>query len=127
MNMSSLIIYSYSFNVFRKIALTVILIRAGLGLDPVALRKLSFSVLRLAFAPCLVECLTVGVASHFLMGLPWVWAFLLGWVDSIMLPMLTGLHGSNNYLEWLVHAVMEWNNLFLLICAMKLCLLWTVK
>lgn len=70
----------------RKIALTVILIRAGLGLDPVALRKLSFSVLRLAFAPCLVECLTVGVASHFLMGLPWVWAFLLGFVLAAVSP-----------------------------------------
>jgi len=70
----------------RKIALTVILIRAGLGLDPVALRKLSFTVLRLAFAPCLMECLAEGVAAHFLLGLPWEWGFMLGFVLAAVSP-----------------------------------------
>lgn len=68
----------FQFFFFRKIALTVILIRAGLGLDPVALKKLSFTVLRLAFAPCLTECLVEAVAAHFLLGLPWEWGFMLG-------------------------------------------------
>jgi NhaP-type Na+/H+ or K+/H+ antiporter len=63
---------------FRTIALTVILTRAGLGLDPVALRKLSFGVIRLAFAPCLVEAVTAAVASHFLLEFPWGWGFMLG-------------------------------------------------
>lgn len=63
---------------FRSIALAVILIRAGLGLDPAALRKLSFVVFRLAFAPCLMETLAIAVASHFLLNMPWVWAFILG-------------------------------------------------
>ncbi|XP_019930492.3 sodium/hydrogen exchanger 9B2 [Magallana gigas] len=70
----------------RRMALTVILIRAGLGLDPVALRKLSATVSRLAFLPCLLECLTCAVVSHFLMDLPWVWAFLLGFVLSAISP-----------------------------------------
>ncbi|XP_062598598.1 sodium/hydrogen exchanger 9B2-like [Saccostrea cucullata] len=70
----------------RKIALTVILIRAGLGLDPVALRKLSFTVLRLAFTPCLTECLAEAIASHFLLGLPWEWGFMLGFVLAAVSP-----------------------------------------
>lgn len=70
----------------RQIALTVILIRAGLGLDPVALRKLSFTVVRLACSPCLVECIAEAIASHFLLGLPWEWAFMLGFVLSAVSP-----------------------------------------
>jgi len=65
---------------FRAIALTVILARAGLGLDPVALRKLSFGVIRLAFSPCAVEAVTAAVASHFILDFPWVWGFMLGCV-----------------------------------------------
>ena len=69
---------------FRNIALVVILTRAGLGLDPVALRKLSFAVIRLAFTPCLVETLTVAVASHLLLAFPWDWGFMLGWARDQM-------------------------------------------
>ncbi|XP_064597587.1 sodium/hydrogen exchanger 9B2-like [Liolophura sinensis] len=70
----------------RNIALVVILIRAGLGLDPKALRKLSFVVLRLAFLPCLFEALTVAIAAHLLLGFPWVWGFILGFVHSAVSP-----------------------------------------
>jgi len=62
----------------RQIALTIILIRAGLGLDPAALRKLSFAVVRLAFSPCLAECIAEAIAAHFLLGFPWIWGFMLG-------------------------------------------------
>jgi len=65
---------------YRAVALTVILARAGLGLDPVALRKLSFGVIRLAFSPCIVETVTAAIASHFILGFPWVWGFMLGCV-----------------------------------------------
>ena len=60
-------------------ALVVILTRAGLGLDPVALRKLSMVVIRLAFLPCLFECVTVAVAAHLLLAFPWTYAFMLGY------------------------------------------------
>ncbi|KAL4240467.1 Sodium/hydrogen exchanger 9B2 [Mactra antiquata] len=70
----------------RTIALTVILIRAGLGLDPQALRKLSWAVLRLAFSPCLAECLAEAVAAHFLLGFPWVWGIMLGFVLAAVSP-----------------------------------------
>ena len=48
----------------RGIALVIILMRAGLGLDPSALKRLSGMVFRLAFLPCLVETFVVGVAAH---------------------------------------------------------------
>ena len=63
---------------YRKIALTVILTRAGLGLDPIKLKKLSWAVLRLAFTPCVCEAITVGIVSHFLLGFPWKWSLMLG-------------------------------------------------
>ncbi|XP_070185823.1 sodium/hydrogen exchanger 9B2-like isoform X2 [Littorina saxatilis] len=70
----------------RNIALTVILTRAGLGLDPVALRKLSFVVMRLAFVPSIVEATVDAVAAHLILGFPWSWAFMLAFVLSVVSP-----------------------------------------
>ncbi|CAG5128447.1 unnamed protein product [Candidula unifasciata] len=80
----------------RQIALTIILTRAGLGLDPQALRRLSFVVLRLAFLPCLAETLVDGIACHLILGFPWPWAFMLGFViaavsPAVVVPSLLGL------------------------------------
>ena len=63
----------------RQIALAVILLRSGLGLDISALKRLRMTVLRLAFAPCITEAVAVAVVARFLLGLPWVWAFQLGY------------------------------------------------
>ncbi|KAJ4436258.1 hypothetical protein ANN_18889 [Periplaneta americana] len=62
----------------RQMSLAIILIRAGLGLDPVALRRLGGMVTRLAVAPSLAEVIFIAIMTHFLLGLPWVWGFLLG-------------------------------------------------
>ena len=62
----------------RTVALTIILTRAGLGLDPVALRRLSCGVLRLASMPCVVEASVDAVSSHFILGFPWSYGFMLG-------------------------------------------------
>lgn len=63
---------------FREIALTVILIKAGLGLDAPALLKLSLVVLRLALFPCLAEAVAAAVLSHYLFDYPYLWGLLLG-------------------------------------------------
>lgn len=63
---------------FRQLALCVILIKGGLGLDPAALVRLSLVVLRLGCCPGLTEGLGVAVVSHFVLGYPWVWGLLLG-------------------------------------------------
>jgi NhaP-type Na+/H+ or K+/H+ antiporter len=43
-------------------------------------------VFRLAFIPCLVEAATVAIASHFLLDLPWLWGFMLGFVLAAVSP-----------------------------------------
>ncbi|KAL3831361.1 hypothetical protein ACJMK2_023114 [Sinanodonta woodiana] len=73
----------------RKMAQTVILTRAGLGLDPMKLRKLSWPILRLAFIPCLAEAITVGIVSHFLLGFPWRWSLMLGFILGALSPAVT--------------------------------------
>ena len=66
--------------------MVVILIKAGLGLDAAALKRLSFVVVRLAFMPCLVETATDAVVAHFIMGFPWLWGILLGFVLAAVSP-----------------------------------------
>ncbi|MGH0164372.1 UNVERIFIED_CONTAM: hypothetical protein FKN15_053962 [Acipenser sinensis] len=70
----------------RNIALAIILVRAGLGLDAKALQKLKLVCLRLACGPCTIEACSVAVISHFLMGLPWIWGFVLGFVLGAVSP-----------------------------------------
>ncbi|XP_070185808.1 sodium/hydrogen exchanger 9B2-like isoform X2 [Littorina saxatilis] len=70
----------------RQMALAIILIRAGLGLDPAALKRLSFVVLRLAFSPCLAETLVDAIAAHLILGFPWVWGFMLGFIIAAVSP-----------------------------------------
>ena len=72
--------------ILRSTALVIILLRAGLGLDPKAIVKLSTVCVRLSFIPCLVETLTVAVASHLLLGFPIVWGALLGFVLAAVSP-----------------------------------------
>lgn len=72
--------------VTREIALTVILIKAGLGLDAKALKKLSFVVLKLAFVPCIIEAAGAALFCYVILGMPWEWGFLLGFVLSAVSP-----------------------------------------
>jgi hypothetical protein len=43
-------------------------------------------VFRLAFLPCLTEACVVGLVSHWLVGLPWLWSFMLGFVLAAVSP-----------------------------------------
>ncbi|XP_051021673.1 sodium/hydrogen exchanger 9B1-like [Acomys russatus] len=70
----------------RNTALTIILIRAGLGLDPKALKHLKGVCLRLSFGPCLFEACSAAFFSHFIMNFPWQWGFLLGFVLGAVSP-----------------------------------------
>ena len=62
----------------RSMALVVILTRSGLELDPGALRRLKFTVIRLAFCPCIGEAITVAVVGKLSLNMPWLWGFQLG-------------------------------------------------
>ncbi|XP_047241774.1 sodium/hydrogen exchanger 9B2-like [Girardinichthys multiradiatus] len=70
----------------RNIALSIILTRAGLGLDPSVLRRLKAVCVRVAVGPCMVEACIDAVVSHFLLSLPWVWGFILGFVLAAVSP-----------------------------------------
>ena len=64
----------------RLLALTVLLLRAGLGLDIAALQRLRGVLLRLAFLPNLAEALTIAAVAYVALGLPPLWCILLGFV-----------------------------------------------
>ncbi|KAM9237236.1 sodium/hydrogen exchanger 9B2-like [Dugong dugon] len=70
----------------RSIALSIIVVRAGLGLDTKALKKLKCVCVRLTMGPCLVEACVSALLAHFLMGLPWQWGFILGFVLGAVSP-----------------------------------------
>ena len=79
-----------------SVALTIILLRAGLGLDPAALRKLAGLVTRLALCPGTAEMVVVAVLSNLLLGFPWLWGFMLGFLvfaatPAVMVPCLLSL------------------------------------
>jgi NhaP-type Na+/H+ or K+/H+ antiporter len=69
-------------SVNRKIALVIILTRAGLDLDSEALKRMRITVPKLGLVPWFVECAVIAIMTHYLLGLPWIWAFLLGYAVS---------------------------------------------
>nr|XP_060635138.1 sodium/hydrogen exchanger 9B2-like [Anolis sagrei ordinatus] len=75
----------------RNIALSIILALAGLGLNPQALNKLKAVCFRLSLGPCIIESCSAAVISHFLMGLPWDWGFMLGFVIGAVSPAIVVL------------------------------------
>ena len=70
----------------RTLCLAVILIRAGLELDPVALWRLSGMVLRATFIPCFVEAGAVAALAYFLLDFPLTVGFMLGFVLAAVSP-----------------------------------------
>lgn len=70
----------------RKIALVIILTRAGLDMDPHALKKLKITVPKLGLVPWTVEAGVVAVMSHYLLNLPWDWCLLLGTIIAAVSP-----------------------------------------
>jgi NhaP-type Na+/H+ or K+/H+ antiporter len=70
----------------RAVALAVIMLRAGLGLDLDKLRKLGLATARLAFLPCLCEALVVLAIASPLLDLPPEWGGTLGFVLAAVSP-----------------------------------------
>ncbi|XP_064548895.1 sodium/hydrogen exchanger 9B2-like [Drosophila montana] len=70
----------------RKFALTIILTRAGLEMDPQAFKKVYKTILKLGIVPWFVEFGVLAVMSHYLLGLPWIWGCLLGSIMAAIAP-----------------------------------------
>ncbi|GBN72317.1 Sodium/hydrogen exchanger 9B2 [Araneus ventricosus] len=100
----------------REIALAYILMRAGLGINAEKLMKLKLLVLRLVLIPCIVEAVVMAVITHFSLGLPWIFALMLGWLMSaispeVVMPLITNLeskgYGVNKGIPTLIIAALS--------------------
>ena len=70
----------------RKIALIIILLRAGLSLDVKDLKKVGRPAILLSFLPATFEIIIVGVLSHFILSIPLIDGFILGSVLGAVSP-----------------------------------------
>ena len=70
----------------RKIALVIILLKAGLSLKVEDLKKIGLSALLLSILPCCFEMCAIGIAGHFILGLSYTESFLLGSVLGAVSP-----------------------------------------
>ncbi len=70
----------------RSLALIIILLRAGLGLKRKNLAQVGSAALRLSCIPCILEGITVMTLSHYLLGLTFAEAGMLGFIISAVSP-----------------------------------------
>jgi solute carrier family 9B (sodium/hydrogen exchanger), member 1/2 len=70
----------------RKLALTVILARAGLNLDINALKSYGASTLRLASIPCLCEAGIAAASARFVTSMDWAFCLCLGFMLAAVSP-----------------------------------------
>jgi NhaP-type Na+/H+ or K+/H+ antiporter len=70
----------------RTIALSVILIRAGLALDQRDLKIVGRPAIWMSFVPAIFEILALSVLANWLFALPWLEAFLLASVLAAVSP-----------------------------------------
>jgi NhaP-type Na+/H+ or K+/H+ antiporter len=77
-------------SMLRSVALAIIMLRAGLGLDFAMLRKSSFSTLVLSTGPCIGEATTIAVLSNMIFpGMSWAFSFMLGFCIADVSPAVT--------------------------------------
>ena len=83
----------------RKIALVIILIKAGLSLDISDLKKVGRPAILMSFVPAVTEMCIVGVIAPLLFNITYTESFLLGAVlgavsPAVVIPMMTKLMGE---------------------------------
>lgn len=77
-------------SMLRSVALAIIMLRAGLGLDFAMLRKSSVSTLFLSTGPCIGEATTIAVLSHMIFpAMSWPFCFMLGFCIADVSPAVT--------------------------------------
>lgn len=70
----------------RRLALIVILLRAGLGLDKNTLKEVGPTALKLSFIPCLMEGFAIAFISMSLLGFNFIEGAVLGFVIAAVSP-----------------------------------------
>ena len=71
---------------FKTVALIVILIRAGLGINKETLNRIGGPAIRMGFLPCIMEGTAVTLTGHLLFDLPIVQAGMLGFIIAAVSP-----------------------------------------
>ncbi|MBN2851352.1 MAG: cation:proton antiporter [Clostridia bacterium] len=71
---------------FRKIALIIILLRAGIGLNKETLKKVGKSAVLLSFLPCILEGLIIMFISTFLFDMSYIEGGMLGFIIAAVSP-----------------------------------------
>lgn len=66
--------------------MVIILTRAGLNLDPKALNTMKITLPKMDLIPWTFEVGVLAVSGHYLLGLPWIWGFLMGSIVSAVSP-----------------------------------------
>jgi len=66
----------------RQGALAILMTEAGLTIRAETLRKMSLHVLGMVIVPATGEVAAVTVLSYFILGMPWLWGVLLGFVNT---------------------------------------------
>ncbi|MGM0437726.1 MAG: cation:proton antiporter, partial [Bacillota bacterium] len=70
----------------RKIALIVILLRAGLGIEKETLKKIGIPAVRLSFIPGLMEGFTIILVSQFIFKLSFIEAGIMAFIIAAVSP-----------------------------------------
>lgn len=71
---------------FRKIALIIILLRAGLGISRNELNKVGVTAIKLSFVPGIIEGFTVTVTSMYLLDFSFIEGGILGFIIAAVSP-----------------------------------------
>ena len=77
---------SFARTVVSRVGLMVILVRAGLTLDVLAVRADVLRVALLSFVPLLAEATVHALVAHAVIGDSWTWAFLRGFMGAAIAP-----------------------------------------
>jgi Kef-type K+ transport system membrane component KefB len=72
----------------RTVCLTVILLIAGLKLDPIDLRRFVGTILRASIVPCIVEAGMVALLANLILGFPWTVGLMVGFALHAVSPAI---------------------------------------
>lgn len=72
----------------RKIALIIILLKAGLSLDFSDIKKVGKPAILLSILPCCCEMIGIGIFAHYILDLPFLTSLLLGSVLGAVSPAI---------------------------------------
>lgn len=98
---------------------------AGLGVDLTAMKECLCAIFKLTVIPMAGEVAVVATLSHYLVGLPWVWALLMGFIVTAISPnvvvtvvwSLREQKLGSNMIHTIILAVTTFNDVIAIFCS----------